>query len=227
MQIVLNTLYTEVKPIASLVQPILQQMIKGYYVPCDDDSVFVSEIKTIVHNEIGSKLGKHRLILLTSFLDPRFQSLIPDEIVQSIKEEVQRIFETLKTSNEKNHHADIKPTTCNTASLLASFLGKPSASNVKNPRQSRLQVEMFGYTVGVEVEIEQCPTEWWQKVGSKLYPNIWKVAALFSCVPAVIGVNRSRLSDRIAFYKKRRLLTGPVKRINQMVWLYADNCQRV
>lgn len=197
---------------------------------CDNDSDFVSQFKSIVHEEIGSVLDEHRLILLSAFLDPRFQSLIPIEDIPSIKMEIQRKVECLEETGNGTEklNVDYKSNVSSNTSSLSSFLGKPVAKlNSKNPRLSRLQVEMFGYAEEVEVDMEQCPTEWWQQVGARSYPNMWTVAARLSCVPAAIGVKRTSLSDRIAFHKKRRLLTDDTKRNDQMVWLCADYNLRV
>lgn len=198
----------------------------GQYASLDDDSEFIADVKNIVQTDFSATLTNSPLITLTSFLDPRFHGLIPSEHVQPIKDELHR-----KLHSVTSMQFDVNPTrqlsannvsSSSTSSALSFFLGKQAAPIAKKPIRSRLHVEIFGYMEEVELEMDRCPLDWWKNIGASNYPNMFEVAKRYACVPAVIGIKKISLVDRMEHYMRRKGLSGELDTVDRSVWMSED-----
>lgn len=90
LQVALETISLETKPLASVIKPLTQQLLDNHFTCEPADTSIIADIKNIVQEEFRVSILNRKFPTIASFLDPRFQNLIlPDDLV-TVKEEVRK-----------------------------------------------------------------------------------------------------------------------------------------
>lgn len=247
-----QTIVAERTPCASLVHPIVQQLLQNHFAPSsspaetDDDvgaaarptaagnsnhnTVVVVEehMKRLVRQtfeRLGLVFNVHAMA--ASLLDPRFQSLIESgRDLPALRQQLRK-----HTSSEDSAASSTSTTitstasSCSSSSRLSAFLQrKPKAANSAPPlRRSRFDIQLDAYCASVDAAMEECPLQWWRHVGAVEYAQLTQLAARYLCVPAVLPCGRLTVEQRARADAKRQGLAGDDdEAIEQAVWLQED-----
>lgn len=81
----------EQNALSSLLKPLVQQLVDANFAHVDTDSIVELEIKEIANEVFNRDILANRSLLLASFLDPRLQSLTPENDVAYIENEFRQM----------------------------------------------------------------------------------------------------------------------------------------
>lgn len=230
-----QTVMAERTPIASLVHPIVQQLLQNHFAvaspPTDASASDLSptaietQIRRQVHEtfvELG--LVYHPVSLAASLLDPRFQNLIDGgQDLPAIRQSLRKLSATPTERLDDAAAACVRAdkTATGKPSKLSAFLrphSRPDRTTVLQ-RRSRLDVELDAYVADVDAELEQCPLAWWRTVGRAAYGQLEACARRYLCVPAVLPRGRISEAQQRPAGEQRSVLRGDDARVARSVWL--------
>lgn len=229
-----QTVIAERTPSASLVHPIVQQLLQNHFAPTQSEAdvdgepkavAIETHIRRLVHEtfvELG--LVYHPVSLAASLLDPRFQNLIDGaQDLPAIRLELRKMNAgPADRLPEADTATNVRSETGTTAapSKLSAFLQPRSRPDRPVPqRRSRLDVELDAYVVDVDAELEHCPLAWWRTIGRTSYGQLERCARRYLCVPAVLPRGRLSAEQQRRVDAQRVGLRGDAGQVARSVWL--------
>lgn len=222
LKVLLETLNMEQNPLSSLIKPLAQQLINSNFAITENDIAIEIEIKQITIEEFEQHVIDNRILSLTTFTDPRLNSLTIEDDLPTIQTELKELchdVEIVKTKLETN----LKPMSggdllesaaksSNRKSGLEFFLQKPEKRTV-----STFDKEFKRFQTDVNEQFDKCPLTWWKESGY-MYPYLKHVADIFNCVPAMIKPIGGIMADKTELYDRRTMLYG--RYIDERLWLF-------
>ena len=191
----------------------------------DEDSDLTKEIKECIRVDLEMRYldpDINLLLLIASFLDPRFKLKFVDDRETVLDEMKKQLTEILVSESETDSLAstvDTPPAT-KKAKGFGKILGKclsGTTTQLGLTPQEKVKQELDCYLGHPQLEIEESPLSWW-KIEHQRYPHLSRLARKYLCLCATSVPSERIFSVAGEIVSDRRSALKPEK-VDQLVFL--------